>query len=447
MKCALAVLVIGLSFLLAGCGSNAAFSVRPLYLQGEKHPAEPRLEGEWTPVTLGITGISSDESEHWSVTAQKDGCYQGQHRKKEAEKPEQVEIYRICLVSLDNKWFFDQELESQNVGTNMISAKDLAPDLTAAHMAGRVWPEQDLIRLTRLRSAWLKQNQPEELRLDRDHSTLFTGSTAQLREIMTQHGEDSNAMTSPLYLCRPGTDCSLRVVEDQLSREPDDTEILDGSAIFYAGIENYDKAIALLGRAAELADPKEQATARAHVGIARLLKRDFSGARNEFAIAQRQSPDPEGQANGALWTGISYFLDGKYNEAHAAFAGVKAPPDESRAMLIILDYASLVRMGRGRKADLFLSDQMAQFVGDADQQLLLLRAAGKIKDFSPADFTDEQLLQGDGVLYALVRLGKGDQKAAGDALRRSINGAGKWNPVYVGAKIELERLDASEQKK
>jgi tetratricopeptide (TPR) repeat protein len=442
MKYALVALVIGLSFLAAGCGSNPAFSLRPLYLESEKHAAEPRLEGEWTPVTLGSSGVSREISERWTLTAQNDGCYQAERRKKDAEKDqEEHEIYRVCLVALDGRVFFDQKLEEKNVGRQMVRVEDMAPDLAAMHMIGRVWAQQDFLRFTRLRRDWIKEKQPDELRTTIGQALVFTGTTPQLRDIMTQHGEDPGVMSSALYLCRPATDCSLQVVEDELARGPKNTDVLRGAAQFYAGREDYDRAIALLSKRAELTAPEDAASARQEVGMARLLKRDFPGARADFAGPAKQ--DTQDQLNNDLLTGISYFMEGKYADAHRTFAKL---PDSAFAVFIILDYASQARMGRGRQAESFFSDRMARFVGEEEEHLLLLRAAGRVRDFSADKFTQDELDRGDGALYALVRLTQGDRQAARQALELTVNKVGKGSPVFVGAKIELERLNASEPK-
>ena len=440
MKHTLALLVLALSCLLTGCTARPALSLRPLYKADEKPVAEPRLEGEWTPVRLGGFGLNEEKNDHWTVTAQSDGCYRAEWSRKDEKKPEQDlnETYRVCLVSIDNKLFFDQQLEKKNT----ITAKDLTPELAILHMTGRLWPQQDLIRVTRLTTDWVSHNQPEELRFDIDKFALFSGSTAQLREIMTQHGDDPQAMDSAWYLCRPNVDCSVRIAEDELARQPNDKEVLGDAAMVYAGVEDYDKAIALLDKAAKLADPDHASEARMSIGVVRLLKRDFSGARSEFA-GHKPGAKPEDREADDTFIGISYFLEGRYSEAHTAFAGIKEPSDDSQPMLMILNYASLIRMGRGKQAEAFLSGQMADFKGKADQQLLLLRASGRVNDFSPGNFTDDQLLQGDGVLYALVRLAKGDRDSARQALESTVSKTPKWDPAYLGAKIELERMGSS----
>jgi tetratricopeptide (TPR) repeat protein len=441
MKHALAVLLFALSCLLTGCVARPALSLRPLYKADEKPIAEPRLEGEWTPVRLGGFGMNEEKNDHLIITAQSDGCYRAEWRKKDEQKPDQElnETYRVCLVSLDGKLFFDQQLEKKNA----IAAKELTPELAVLHMTGRLWPQPDLIRVTRLTGDWVSHNQPEDLRLDIDKFTLFSGSTAQLREIMTQHSEDPHAMDSAWYLCRPNADCGVRVAEDELARQPDDKDVLSAAAFVYAGAGDYDKAIALLDKAAKLADPDKASEARTSLGLARLLKRDFSGARSEFNTGEKQGATPEDRAGDAAFIGITYFLEGKYGEAHTAFAGIKDASDDSQPMLMILNYASLVRMGHGKQAEAFLSEQTARFEGKADQQLLLLRASGRVKDFSPNNFTDDQLLQGDGVVYALVRLAKGDRDSARLALEITVKKTPKWDPAYLGAKIELERMGAS----
>lgn len=457
MKYALAVLLVGLSSLAAGCGSNPAFSLRPLYLEKEKHPAEPRLEGEWTPVTLGSSGISRETSERWTVTAQKEGCYLGERRKKEEDKDqEERSIYQVCLVTLDGKMYFDHELREQNVGRQMIRVKDLTPNIATVHVVGRVWAQKDLLRFTRLNNEWIKKNQPEELRMSLASSLVFTGSTQQLRDIMARHGEDPGAMSSAWYLCRPAAaDCGLQVVEDELAREPQDTSVLQGAARFYAGREEYDKTIALLSKRAELASAEaaaatkeyvdaarqEAASARSEVGAARLLKRDFSGARAEFAATAK--PDTIDQLGNDFFTATSYFMEGKYPEAHRSLGRL---PQAASAWAVMLDYAAQARMGRGKQAESFFADRMARFAGEDWEHLLLLRAAGRVRDFSPDRFTQDELDRGDGAFYAVVRLAKGDRQQTRQALEATVARVDKGSLVYVGAKIELERLDASEAK-
>ncbi len=51
-----------------------------------------------------------------------------------------------------------------------------------------------------------------------------------------------------------------------------------------------------------------------------------------------------------------------------------------------------------------------------------------------------------GVFYALVRLAKGDRQAARQALAETVKRVKPVSPIVLGAKIELERLNASEPK-
>jgi Flp pilus assembly protein TadD len=446
MRYALALLVIVFSCMLAGCGSSPAYSVRPLYQADEKPVADPRLEGAWTPVLLQRDGVNQVLSEHWTLTGETDGCYRGERRKKDKdkdedkEKPEQREIYRVCLVALDDKLFFDQELREKNVGQNLITAKDMSPQLAAMHVVGRLWPQQDFLRFKRLYDGWVKNHQPEELRLDIGASVVFTGSTQQLRNIMTQHSDDRAAMSDAWYLCRPGTDCSLQVVEDELTREPDNPDVLHGAAEFRTSRGEYDEALRLLGKRLTLIPENEVAEARVGIGVTRFFKRDFAGARVDLAAASKL--DPEDQPFDDFLTGISYFLEGNYAEAHKNFASFGSTPSPDSAMLIILNYAALVRMGRRRQAESFLAERMARFVGEVDDQILLLRATGRVKDFSPSEFTQDELEKSDGALYALVRLAKGDRAAAREALQATLDSVDKGSAVYLGAKIELERLGA-----
>jgi len=446
------------SCILAGCGSSPAYSVRPLYQADEKPVAEPRLQGEWSPVMLQSDGVKPIPSEHWTLTGETDGCYRGDRRKKDEEKPdqEQRETYRVCLVALEGKLFFDQEIREKSVGQMLITAKDMSPQLAAMHVVGRVWPQQDFLRFKRLYSGWVKNHQPEELRAEIGDSVIFTGSTQQLRNIMTQHSDDRTAMSDAWYLCRPGTDCSLQVVEDELTREPDDPDVLHGAAEFRISHGEYDQALLLLGKRLELIPENEVADARAGIGVTRFFKRDFAGARADFAAAAKLNPGD--QPFDDFLAGISYFLEGNYGEAHKMFADFESlanseahknslrpdSPNSDSAMLIILDYASLARMGRRKQAESFLAERMARFVGEVDDQVLLLRATGRVKDFTPSRFTEDELERSDGALYALVRLAKGDRAAAREALETTLDKVDKGNPVYLGAKIELERLDGKD---
>jgi Flp pilus assembly protein TadD len=438
MKYTLAFIVAGLSWLLAGCGASPAVSLRPLYISGEKPVADPRIEGDWAAFTLGSSGVS--EEAQWKVTVQSDGCYQAERQKKDSEKREEKdekEIYRACLVRLDNKLFFDAEMGQKKVGPQMVAARDMAPGMVPVHVVGPVWVQPDFVRLARLDANWAKQEMPEESRDSSSGSLIFTGSTQQLRSTMAQHADDSAAMTAAWYLCRPGADCGLKLVEDELARGPDVPSVLDDAASFFAGRGDYDKALALARRHAEL-QPAD-ATVREEVGWARLCLRDFPGARADFGVAGKL--DPKDQSPDLL-IGASYFLEGNYSESHKIFAKHQSSPDDAAAMLIVLDYASLTRLGRSKQAEAFLSEQMARLVASEDDQLFLLRAAGRIKDFSP-HFTDEDLENGQGVLYALMRSAKGDRESARQALQETVNKVARNSPFFVAAKIELERLDTS----
>ena len=396
MKYIVAVLVAGLTCLLAGCGANPAVSIRPLYTEGEKPAPEPAMEGEWKAFVLGSSGVSEDA--HWKVALRADGCYEAEREKKDAEKREdkdEKEIYRACLVRLENKLFFDATLEQKKIGLSMISAKDMAPGLLPLHFIGRVGVESDFIRLTRLDANWTKQNVPEVSRESSGGSIVFTGTTQQLRSMIGPRADDSAVMTSPWYLCRPSADCGLRVVNDELKYSPDNADVLQGAGWFFVRGGQYDKALPLLRHYAEL-NPAD-ASPRALIGLVQLFHKDFPAARSELTAAARL--EPKDQDFGSM-IAISYFLEGNYPEAHKIFARLEPSHDFGSAMLIVLDYASLHRMGRSKQAEAFLSEQMAHLVAGEQDQLLLLRITGSIKD-SAANFTKNELEEGHGVLYAL----------------------------------------------
>lgn len=106
MKPALAILAIYSLLVLTGCASPAA-SINPLYLDKEKPATEAGFEGAW----LSEDQTSSDAA-RWEVTPEPDGCYHARVQKQntEATKPKETELYRICLVQLQGKLFFDSVL-------------------------------------------------------------------------------------------------------------------------------------------------------------------------------------------------------------------------------------------------------------------------------------------------------------------------------------------------
>jgi len=411
-------------------------SVRPLYTSDDKLVSEPRLEGEWVSKTLE-NASAGETGNHWRVTADKPGCYTVDTQDNEQSKEKAREAsYQGCLLNLGNKTFFDSTLRTMKVAGKDVAPQDMGDGMISVHLIGRVWAQQDFIRMADLNAKWLESNSPEA-----QHTNgVFTGPTQELKNLLGP-GPDEAAVGAIWYLCRPGADCDARVVADALARDPDDLHVIEGAGFFFLRHGDYDRSVALFRHCVEKCQPGSDSgfTIDPHVylGYALLFKRDFAGARKEFMLAHKQdSKDPiEG------FLAITYFLEGNYAEAHrlsgvARQAGAQDSPQE-----IILDYASLVRMGKAKQAEALLAERSAKFIGNDDEHLLLLRATGRIKDFTP-QWKDSDVNEGDTVFYAIARAAQGDTAAARQALEATLQRGDKALPGFLGATIEMERLNA-----
>ena len=80
---------------------------------------------------------------------------------------------------------------------------------------------------------------------------IFTGSTKQLREIMSKQTEENETQDLSFYFCHPEADCNLVVTEDRLKTYPKDKGVLDESADLFLVRGDYPRATALLRLAME----------------------------------------------------------------------------------------------------------------------------------------------------------------------------------------------------
>jgi Flp pilus assembly protein TadD len=355
----------------------------------------------------------------------------------EKDKEDQSETYRVCLVRLQDKLFFDSEFVSKNFGARSIGANDLGGSVATNHMVGRLWLEKDILRLNNLDSKWIRDNMPDEFRQMQGQSAVITATTAALRQFVTEHAEDQAVWTSSIYLCRPTIDCELRVTEDKLARDPDDADVLEGAAAFYITRGDYPKAVSLLRRAVEL-KPAE-ASAHGYLALALGYQRDFEGARRELAAAHKLETDPENQGMYTFFIGFSYFLEGRYHEAALFFSAFRAKEKKPQAAAILFQYFALLRAGRAKEAKALLSKETDSFAGSREDQLLLLQAAGRVTD--PAwqqmgeDSKSDVLM-----LYAENCLAQGDVQSARAALEFILRKPGEDLVNQLAARIELERL-------
>src|SRR5713101_4253745 len=118
MKLTLAVLASALAAFVSGC--SPAVSVRPLYTDADlKKPIlEPRIEGE------------------------------------------EVTSYNVRLVPIADKLFFDADFDEQKYEQHKIG-RDAILGMAPAHLIGRVWVQQDFLRIALFDSDWVKDNSPE----------------------------------------------------------------------------------------------------------------------------------------------------------------------------------------------------------------------------------------------------------------------------------------------
>ena len=155
MRLAPPVLALALATFFSGCSPVA--SIRPLYTDGDlqKPIVEPRIEGEWV-------SPDADEPEksaagemwlRWKVTpAEKPNAaystYSAEFRlaKRDREEGDVATNYDVRLVAIGDKLFFDAEFRNHTKGQLSIGSLDVL-GLVPAHIVGRIWVQQDFLRL------------------------------------------------------------------------------------------------------------------------------------------------------------------------------------------------------------------------------------------------------------------------------------------------------------
>ena len=431
MKPVLAILAVCSLLLLGGCGSPAV-SLQPLYLDKEKPATEAGIEGAWLAEDNSAADING-----WNIRVDSSGCYhaESEQQNSEANKPKQTELYKICLVRLQEKLFFDEEFISKNIGGAVVNANDLGPTTVRGHNVGRLWLEKDMLRVAQLTSKWVEQNMPEGQRTMQGQTAIITASTNDLRRLLSARAEDSSAWNSYAYLCRPGTDCKLRATSDRLVRSPDDDDVLGNAAVFFITRDDYDKAAALAQHAIQVAPDKP--LPHGLLAATLLPRHDFNGIRRELALAQKL--DKENPENYDSFFGLSYFLEGNFQEASRIFAKAHAAEKTPTAGPILFNYFALARGGHRKEADAFLARETARFTGSPEDQVLLLEAAGRVTN-PPWSQLDESANKDNKFLYAQNCVVQGDVKAARAALESIVKNSGDDVIQKLMAKAELERL-------
>jgi len=441
MKLALAVLALVLAALVSGC--SPAVSIRPLYTEDDlkKPVVEPRIEGEWISPDLDKAGTDGELSLKWKIDPPKRPglSYSVEVRpaKPDPKEGEEVTSYNVRMVPIEDKMFFDADFEEQEQGQHKLNRGDIA-GLVPAHLIGRVWVQQDFLRIALFDSKWVNENLPETFRESVDvpdvDISVITGSTGDLRKFVLQNAGNEKALSYVLYLCRPGTDCPVRAAEDALARTPDEQVVVEDAASLFLKRGNYPRAVALRRHAALLA-PKDAAT-HVYLGEALLFARDFAGARKEFTAIPDPTVKKPSACSDIMW---SYFLEGNWAEVPQAAARCKEPANSVvnfSPEAVLLSYYSLLRLGRKSEAEAYLAEETAKFTGPLTDHALLLRAQqrmyfayDKTKEEQPrADFFDG--------LAAIYGAGWSRELALKSAAEKAPN-----DSVYgLTARIELERL-------
>jgi tetratricopeptide (TPR) repeat protein len=381
-----ALLVVALASWLQGCGT--VVSVRPLYTDDELvHPVlEPRIVGEWIVADVYPFGNSDGSqqlgrSDATIASSSAEGLYTVEFRRpvKDSKRGQESYSYDIRFVSLGGRLYFDaefSELQKDNFSFKQEEMNVLAA--TPAHFLGRLSVEKDFLRVEGVNPDWLEKNVPEnswqKTSMDRytDVTTLLH-STAELREVISKNAE-SGAFFPIAYFCRPGKDCEALAMEDVLHLWPDENESLQNVAGFYESRKDYRRALELEGQLLRV-EPKSYGNLL-KFGEIQLHLRDFTSARRSFEEARKAAESSQkGESTRAAelfeWT---CFLEGKYSDVLSTGAKFNLGSGNLSAESILLNYFSLLRLGRKDEAEAYLNEKSLGFKGTLEDHALLLRA-------------------------------------------------------------------------
>lgn len=442
------LILLVFSFALAGC-DPPALVVGPLYDWHDKAPVDKRIEGEWVTPNIEKSRTKDDDSgPRWTVGEySEDYGYTFTLRALPEDghgvEQEVVTTYKVRLVPIGDKLFFDAEFQGKKAGPQETTKESLSPGVVALHLVGRIWIQQDLIRLAVLDSNWVMGQAPEKLWQTVYHSdereAVLTASPEDVRALLLREADNHETFKTALYLCRPGVACASRVEEEELSLLPDDSKTIDDAAEFFLRQGNYTRGVALRRRAMEL-KPKIYIN-RVELIEALLLNREFEAARREVAAARQL--EQLGSVEHEYFcssTSESYFFEGKYNDA------VKPTADcpnrkYTFAEAILFNYFALLRLGRAKEAQFMLQKETAAFRGLLQDHVLLLNFQDRLENstHAPGEKIDPWRL----VFEAMKWASEGETAKAGTALQEFVKTGDRADLSYLAAQIELERLGQS----
>jgi len=425
-------------------------SVSPLYndAKTEKPYLDPRIEGDWI-----MAGPDDTESEEQKPPCKmkivkndtEAGVYDISNscpdRNAERNHGPAYEItkYQVRLVTLNGATFFDSRfVEMQGKDTHFVLTDATDAGMAPTHLIGEVWIEQDFVRFAAFSSEWVDKNWPAEFLVRESVGSRYgdvdvlTNRTDSLRDLVSRSANTSEAFTFPLHLCRPSTDCDKRATDDELARRPNDREVQAGGAKFYEKRGDFARAAETQKHAVELeTDTDAKKVEQFQLARVLLLARDFVKARGALASAKEPSEMPSIED----LTVQSYFLEGDYEGAIKAARSVPESLNLRSADPILLSYFAQHRLGNHKGAETYLRQQVADFVGPAEEHLYLLEAVGRVaggwqgKDFKRS-----------GYYAALGSIRKGDAETGKVQLESVLSMRPVNDLVGVAAKVELERL-------
>jgi tetratricopeptide (TPR) repeat protein len=442
------VTILVVASAVAGCAP--AVVIRPLYDSKDKAPVDQRIEGEWVTPEVESSRVKDKIFCRWTVGKYDatDG-YSVILRFLPADdddvKEETETKYHVRLLPVENKLFFDAEFQSEKFGPREIEPQGMSVGVVSAHVVGRVWIEQDFLRIALLDSEWVMKNIPEVLWVRKYGGDVqiaaITAPADDVRALLVREADNRDAFNVALYFCRPGVSCAAKAVEDELARYPKDAQTIEEAASLYLRQGSYARAVELRRRRVEL-EPK-QISMYDDLGSALVLNRDFEAARREFVAAEQLKPS-KGAYTPSSWNMTwSFFLEGKYEDA------VKASADYlslkyTYSDIILIDYFALLRLGRTTEAQAFLEKRTASFQGSWEEHFLLLEFQNRLSGeppeppnpFSRGEFDFRRSL-----FRAMQWAANGDKAKAAAALKELVKTGDKESFLYLAAQIELERLD------
>ena len=433
------VLIILLFVLVLGfAGCNPAVSLRPLVGAKDKPITEPQVEGDW--VSVDVDKLGNNVTVRWKISYQKDHYIVEMRLTKSEDNPPHTDVYATSLLNLDGKLFFDTRFTERRSGEFTIEADDIEPLMAPVHLVGRLWTHHDYLRIALVDSNWLQDHAGDDFRVllpasGMEPSTaVITASSGDLQKFMVQNGDSDAALALEMYLCRSAKDCAPLIVEDELSRKPDEPDLLHDAAQFFSRRGDYARVLKLLRHRAEL--QPQDASSTEDLAVALLSTRDFKGARREFAAAQKLAPDNQALQVDIGW---SYFLESNYQEASKAFDKCVKSPGNMSADPILGQYFSLLRLGRKKEAEAMLARQTAAFHGAAREQAMLLQAQGRTWGGSVAAGNDREQAQFS-LFDGLKSVAKGDPTNAAESFQKTLEKAEPGSILALLAAAELQGI-------